>query len=249
MIRNDAIPFKPKAVEPVVCFKAGWALIKDQYWLFLGISLVGMLIGSAVPLGILLGPMMCGVYMTLMQKRRGRPVEFGNLFKGFDYFGQSVIATLLHIVPIMAIVIPAYILLYLGFIVTIMTQGNDPNPAAMIGTFALFALCWGVVILLIIVISIGFTFTYPLIADRNLPGFEAVKLSFRAAFANFWRLLGLSLLGFLLNLLGLCACIVGVYLILPVTFAAMATAYEQVFGLNDPDQAFSNLPPPPPNFS
>jgi len=39
--------------------------------------------------------------------------------------------------------------------------------------------------------------------------------------------------------------IVGVYLIMPVSFAAIAVAYEQVFGLGE---VHSNLPPPPPTF-
>ncbi|MGI8835753.1 MAG: hypothetical protein ACR2H4_03840 [Pyrinomonadaceae bacterium] len=54
----DLPEFRRKAVEPVECIKAGWSLIRDQYWLFVGLTAVGFLIGSFVPLGILLGPMM-----------------------------------------------------------------------------------------------------------------------------------------------------------------------------------------------
>lgn len=248
MTNNAAIPFNAKVVEPVECIKAGWNLIKENYWLFVGLTFVGMLIGSVVPLGILLGPMMCGIYLSLFRMRRGEPIEFGNLFKGFDFFGPSVIATLLHVLPIMAIVIPAYLLFYVGFIVSIVAQGNEPNPGAMIGVMVFFALFWGAMILIIIFISIGFTFVYPLIVDRKLPGFDAVKLSFKAAMANFWRLLGLSLLSGLMGLGGVILCYVGVFLVLPISFAAIATAYEQVFGLANPNDPVSNLPPPPPTF-
>ena len=48
--RFNEIEFKRNAVEPVECIKAGWNLIKSQYWLFAGIAVVGMLIGSVVPL-------------------------------------------------------------------------------------------------------------------------------------------------------------------------------------------------------
>ena len=249
MTNPSQIPFKRAAVEPVECLKAGWELVKDQYWLFVGIAAVGMLIGSAVPLGILMGPMMCGIYLTFFKNRRREPIEFGLLFKGFDYFGPSVVATLLHVVPIVAIVVPAYFLFYVGMILTMVSQGNDPNPAAMIGVFGGFALFWLALIVVIIMISIGFTFGYPLIVDRGLPGFDAVKLSFKAAKANFWRLLGLSMLSFLLNLVGALLCYVGVLLVFPITFAAIAIAYEQVFGLRDPNDAVSNLPPPPPSFN
>src|SRR3954471_15647184 len=109
------LTFRRNVVQPIECIKGSWALIKDQYWLFVGMSAVGLLIGSAVPLGILTGPMMCGLYLAYFKLRRREPIEFGTLFKGFDYFGPSVVATLLHVIPILVIVVPAYLLFYLGF--------------------------------------------------------------------------------------------------------------------------------------
>jgi uncharacterized membrane protein len=242
------IPYRRNAIEPVQCIKAGWELVKDQYWLFVGMALVGLMIGSAVPLGILLGPMMCGLFLTFFKRRRGEPIEFGTLFKGFDYFGPSLIATLLHIVPILAIIIPAYFLFYVSLIVSVAAQGDKPNPAAMLGVFGMFALFWVVMIFVIIIISIGFTFVYPLIVDRRLAGFDAVKLSFKAAMANFWRLLGMVLLTSLMGIAGMLLCYVGMFLVLPISYAAIAAAYEQVFGLGNVSEA-SNLPPPPPTFN
>jgi uncharacterized membrane protein len=244
------IPFKRQAVEPVQCLKNGWELIKDQYWLFVGIAAVAALIGGAVPLGILLGPMMCGQYLTFFKKRRGEPIEFGTLFKGFDFFGPSLVATLLHIVPILAIVVPAYFIFYISMVVSMVAQGNssDPNPAAAFGIMGAFMLFWLVVIVAIIFISIGFTFSYPLIVDRKLQGFDAVKLSFKAAIANFWRLLGMSILSSLLSIGGVLLCYVGIFLVFPIVYASVASAYEQVFGLAGPGDINDNLPPPPPRF-
>ena len=62
----DNLQFRTGVVKPVECLKEGWALIKDQYWLFLGITVVGMLIGKAVPI-VLLGPMMAGIFLCLLQ--------------------------------------------------------------------------------------------------------------------------------------------------------------------------------------
>jgi hypothetical protein len=243
------IPFRRNAVEPVQCIKGGWETIKNNYWLFVGMTLVAILIGSAVPLGILLGPMMCGLYLSLFKTRRGESIEFGTLFKGFDYFGQSVVAALLHTIPIIAIIIPAYLLFYVSMFVSMAAvgSGDEPNPTAFIGVMVMFGLFWVVVMLVILVITIGFTFAYPLIVDRKLQGFEAVKLSFRAAFANFWRLLGMVLLTSLLSILGLMACYVGMIFVMPIGYAAIAKAYEQVFGLSD-GMEVSNMPPPPPVF-
>jgi uncharacterized membrane protein len=243
----EPIEFRRKAVEPVACIKAGWNLIRNQYWLFVGLSVVGVLIGSVVPFGILLGPMMCGIYLTLFKTKRGQPIEFNDLFKGFDFFGDSLIATLLHLVPIMVIFVPSYIVFYIGLIFMLPRNG-EPDPTALFSFFGIFAIFWIVMIVVLIIVSVGFTFAYPLIVDRRLSGLNAVKLSIRAGMANFWPLLGMLLLNGLLSLVGVLLCYVGVFLVLPIGFAAIATAYEQVFGLAAGD-AQPNLPPPPPTFT
>jgi uncharacterized membrane protein len=242
------IPFQRNAVQPVNCIKAGWELVKGQYWLFIGMCLLALVIGQAVPMGILLGPMMCGLYVTFFKRMRREPIEFGDLFKGFDYFGPSLIATLIHILPMLAIMLPAIFLLYGGLIVSIVAQGNQPNPGALLGTFVFFFLFILVIILATIVVSIGFMFSYPLIVDRKLGGLDAVKLSFKAVLANFWSLLGLAMLQFLLGLAGALLCYVGLVFVFPISYASIAVAYERVFGLYDPSHA-SNLPPPPPSFN
>ena len=243
----DLPEFRRKAVEPVVCIKAGWKLIKNQYWLFVGITAVGILVGSVVPFGILLGPMMCGIYLTLFKAKRGQPIEFGDLFKGFDYFADSLIATLLHLVPVLVVFVPSYIVFYIGLFF-LMPRNGEPDPGALFGFFGLFAVFWLVMMVLLILVSVGFTFAYPLIVDRRLSGLNAVKLSIKAGMANFWQLLGMLLLNGLFSFVGLLFCYVGAFLVLPLGFAAIATAYEQVFGLADGDVQ-PNLPPPPPTFA
>jgi hypothetical protein len=246
---SQLIPdFKVKAVHPVECLKAGWELIKDQYWLFVGISVVGILIGGAVPFGILMGPMMCGIYLALLQRRRGQVVEFNLLFKGFDYFGDALVATLLHYIPIVVIVVPFYILMYVGMFLTMATSSGEPEPAKLFGFLGTMMVLLIVMMVLVIVISVIFTFTYPLIVDRKLSGIDAVKVSVRAGLANFWGVLGLLLLNGLMGFIGVLFCYVGVFFVMPISFAAIAVAYEQVFGLGD-GQPSVLTPPPPPTFT
>lgn len=240
--------FQRNAVQPIECIKGAWALIKDQYWLFVGLAAVAMLIGSAVPMGILLGPMMCGLHMTFFARMRNQPFEFGLLFKGFDYFGPSLVATLLHVIPIVVIVVPAYLVFYFAFILSIAVQGNEPNPAAMLGVMAMFAIFWLVMVIIIVFVSIGFVFSYPLIVDRKMQAMDAIKWSFKAAMANFWRILAMTLLTGLLSFAGLLLCYVGAFLVFPIQYATIAVAYEKVFGLSNPEDFVSNLPPPPPSF-
>lgn len=243
---SPATPFRRGVVQPIYCIKTGWGLLRDQYWLFVGMAAVAILLGSLVPFGIILGPMMCGIYMALFRRRRGEIVEFGILFKGFDYFGESIVATLIHYVPIVMVIVPFYIVLYGGlFLIT--QQGGEPNSSAVFGFFAVILVLVLIMMVLIILISVIFTFSYPLIVDRKLSGLDAVKMSARGALANFWPLLGLLFLNGLLGFAGVLLCYVGVFLALPVGFAAIGVAYEQVFGLGEVQGP--NLPPPPPSFT
>jgi hypothetical protein len=239
--------FQRGVVQPMVCLRGGYDLIKDQYWLFVGMCLVAILIGSAVPFGILMGPMMCGLYLAILQKHRGQRVEFGTLFKGFDYLAESIIATLIQVIPIVVIIVPFYIAFY-GALFFLLPRNGEPDPESFIAFMAIFFVFLIIVLVLVIVISVLFTFSYPLIVDRHMKGIDAVRLSARAALANFWPLLGLLMLTGLLGFCGVLLCYVGMFLVFPVTFAAMSMAYEQVFGISG-ERPSVPAPPPPPTFS
>jgi uncharacterized membrane protein len=110
----------------------------------------------------------------------------------------------------------------------------------MLGFELLFAV---IIITVSILVEIFFMFAFPLVADRKMPGLDAVKLSFKAAKANMGGVLGLMLLNALFTILGLLACIIGVYFYLPIAIASQAVAYRRVF----PDIGqFGQYPPPPP---
>lgn len=236
--------FTPQAIQPTECIRDGWNLIKDQYWLFVGISLVAILLGQLAPLGILMAPMMCGVYLTLFERMRGQRAELATLFKGFDYFGQSIVALLIHLIPMMIIIMPFVALIVIGSMVLAPTsRGNEPNPAGVSALVAMIIIGSLLMVIILIAVSVLFTFAYPLIVDRKMTGVDAVKLSVKAALANFWGLLGLMLLNALMAFAGVLCCYVGVLLVMPVGFAATACAYRQVFGLT-PIETF--YPPPPP---
>jgi len=244
------IPYKRKVVDPIECIKSGWEMVKPHYWLFVGMAFIAHIIGQAVPL-ILMGPMLCGFYVSLFTARRREPIEFATLFKGFDFFGPSLVATVLHMLPVAAVLIPTYILFYASFVFAMMaqTQSSNPNPVGILGVFFTFSLVMIVVSVVILIISVGFTFAYPLIADRRLSGLDAVKLSFKGGMANFWRLLAMMLLTGVMTTAGIAFCIIGMYLVLPISYGAIAAAYEQVFGLKDPREFAADLPPPPPVFN
>ena len=244
------IQLRTGVIKPVECVKEAWALIKDQYWLFLGITFVGVFVGGAVPL-VLIGPMMVGIYLCLFRRMRGEPVDFGTLFKGFDYFAQSLIAALLQMIPMVVIMVPFYIVIFV-LMMTSMPRGGGPmDPDAssrfMFTFFGFEAVFILVMIAVGIAVNIFFMFAFPLIADRGLSGLEAVKLSIKAGKANFGGILGLLLLNAGIGLLGVLACYVGVFFIMPISLASYAVAYRRVFP--SISQNFVSPPPPPGNWA
>ena len=102
--------FHSGVIAPVECVKEGWNLIKDRYWLFFGISIVGLLVGSAFAI-VLMGPMMCGIFICFLQRKRGEQVEFGTVFKGFEYFVPGLIVQLIKAIPIVVLMVPFYLVM------------------------------------------------------------------------------------------------------------------------------------------
>ena len=229
------------AVSPMECLKEGWAGIKDQYWLFLGIVFIGAFVGGAVPI-VLFGPMMCGVYLCLLRKLRGQPVEFAMLFKGFDYFVPGLVAAAIQFIPMFVILGPFYIVMFVVMMTSAPRGRVTPDEAsAYFMTVVLLYLAFMVVLMIVsFAVMIFFLFPYALIVDRKMSGLDAVKASVKAGTANFGGILGLLMLNFLLVLAGVLVCYVGAFFTMPISFASYATAYRKIFG--DPPHTAESEP-------
>jgi hypothetical protein len=224
--------FRRGVVRPMECFRAGWELIKPNYWLFLGISVVGYLIASVVPFGILMGPMLCGIFMCLFAAQRGRPVKFEMLFKGFDHFVPSLVVSLLMMVPLLAVVIAGYVIMFVVLFASMPTKpgpAGGPPPGVPVAFWLAYAGLILAILLVSLLIGVVFFFAYPLIVDRKLAAIPAIKTSWAAARANLGGVIGVVVLSLLLNILGELACCVGMFFVLPMHFGAVAVAYRQVF--------------------
>lgn len=241
---NATAEFRRGVVAPVECLKEGWEMIKGHYWIFFGVCVVGLLIGSAFAI-VLMGPMICGIFLCFFQHMRGERVTFDRLFKGFDYFGQSVIATLIQAIPAVLVIVPVYLIMAVAMVTSASSSRGRAAEEAFMSVFLLgMGVLFVAIILLSIIAGIFFMFTFPLIVDRGLSGVEAVKTSVRAGVANFGGVLGLALLNALLSFGGTFLCYVPGLLVLPITLAAQAVAYRRVFPDIGPP-AFSTPPPPP----
>ena len=226
--------FRTGAIRPKECLDEGWALVRDRYGIVLAVTVTGLVLGSFAPLGLLMGPMVCGIYACLLGRMRGEEPSFAVLFGGLQHFVQSFVATLIQIVPIMAMTVPVNLFLALLFLKRVMVNLPRPYPqlAALIGPWEMAAIV-AVATLLIFVLSVFFgtffMFSYPLIVDRRMRGWAAVKLSARASRANFAGAATLMATTTAISVLGSLACYVGGFLVTPITLAAWAVAYRRVF--------------------
>src|SRR6186713_1078851 len=100
--------FNAGAIRPIEVYKEAWELMKDQYWMIFAVTLLGMLIGSVVPI-VIIGPMICGIYLCMFDKMERREVQIETLFKGFEYFAPSLLVAVVVMVPVFVLVFTIYV--------------------------------------------------------------------------------------------------------------------------------------------
>ena len=234
-MNSDQQAFERRAVKPMACLRR-LALIKDDYWLFLGIMFIGMVLIGAGTFFIMGGPIICGFHICFFRREREQAISFGDFFQGFEFFVPSLIANLIMVVPQFLLLFVSYLFLGAGMfaLIAALGQGGPPDPAIFVpAVFSMMGLWMLLLIVGSMAIKAAFLFIYPLIVDRQLSGWQAVVLSFRAVLGNFWGVFWLVLLSELLQIVGFMACFVGLIFVLPLEFALVAVAYRQVFPEKD----------------
>jgi len=167
----------------------GWELVKADLGNYIVISLLFAVL-SGVPL--IQGPLIAGFHIFTMKKLMGRNAEIGDLFKGFNFFVPTLVASLL------------------------------------IGLFT-FA---GTLLCLIpgLVVAAMYKFTYLFIVDKRMDFWPAMQASHAVVKNDYFGFTMFLILAFLVNLLGVLCCIVGLLVTIPLTFAAITVAYKEIVG-------------------
>ena len=251
------IQFQRGAIDAGGCVSNAWEMIKRNYGMYLGISLIAIILSGCVPCVslFLVGPIMAGVYFVVLRDMRGEPIEFGMMFKGFEKF-----------VPLMVIGIVQAIPEIIGQGLRIGGQfgqigldggrrghgtdffqspaATDPQLAIASGLLIVIALVGLVIVLFAVVWRFLLLFAIPLAMEHDLGPVDAMKLSAQAAMANVGGIIVLFIFEFLVSLLGFILCVLGLFLLsIPVIYVANAFAYRQVFPWIE--QNFNMEPPPP----
>ncbi len=232
--------FNIGVINSMDCLKEGWEIIKPNYWLLFAISLVGVLIGG-MSMYIALGAMICGIYLCFLKAIDGKPVAFETLFDGFKYFLPSLLVTIVIVVPMFAMFLVIYFPLILAAVMGSKLSESE-LIALFLGSFAIDI----VIALVMICFHTLLMFAFPLIVDRNLSGWQAMKLSSKAVWKNLGGVVGLWLVMFLISLVGAITCI-GTYFAIPIMLATLLVAYRKVFPSLE-RQNF-DIPPMPSNYN
>jgi tellurite resistance protein TehA-like permease len=94
----------------------------------------------------------------------------------------------------------------LGAVAETLEKNKNPRPEDIVPILVgVFGFVFGIYLLIIVVALVLGTltaFVYPLIVDRRLGAFDAIKLSFRAVMGNFFGIIGLMIVSQLIIFAG-----------------------------------------------
>ncbi len=227
-------PIRKVNVRPMELLSRSKELIGNQYGLFLGITLVGVLVGSMVPFGIVMGPMLIGIYLCFLHRQAGRQVEFGTLFKGFDQFGEGLIAYLIMVgFSIVASMVTVGLFVVVALAAWALIAGTMEGEVAaglgiVVGIVA-YLVFFLVLMVISVLINLPFVFAFQLIADRKLTGTEAIKQSWAGAKLNFGGIVWYMLVNYFLLMLAAMACYIPAILLMPVSMGGLFLLYSDIY--------------------
>jgi hypothetical protein len=223
----------------------GWAAFSSQMGLLIGGGVLFMLInivGGMVPYvgmiySLVLSPVIVGGWMTLvMNVVSGRQAAVGDLFSGFNRFGQWLGAYWLWIGIAFLAALPAGIVAGIGIGIGAAVGEGDAQTAIFIFT-GLFAIV--IFLVAIIEVSLIWGLNQYIIADYWNEGGIIIAFKKSAAITKGYR--GTLFLGFLLTSLiamaGVLACFIGTIFTIPLATCMFAAMYKQLREIYEPQPA------------
>ena len=221
---------------PLSAIQRGMALVFAQPGPTIGISALIMAmmmaagfvpcIGSVVQIAVM-GPLIAAWYGYFLKHIRGRPAALEDVFAIFSS------PDLMHLIAAYVIVAVAGVLVMVPIPLAIFfaafwsaAQPEVPGVVVMTGiamAMLPFLAAW-------MYMNTAFMFALPLIHDRGLAFWPAIRLSQRVVHQQLLATLGLVLLCWLIGLAGLLALCLGIFVAAPIVVASFAYAYEDLFG-------------------
>lgn len=184
----------------------GWQIYKENALLMSLATLLVVGLGSCTA-GVLAGPMLMGMYRMAFKTMRGERPEIGDLFNWGGRFLQAFLSFLI----VAAI--------FIGF-----TAGKSE----ILGLIALIVVNPFLTVLLGLVL--------PMILERNVDIGAAINKAGRMVFSRDWLMWWVAGFVFAIINFGGATCGVGLLITLPLIVSALAVAYRNLFGIDDPNR-------------
>lgn len=223
----EAVPPREK-LEPAACVGAGWRAFMRRPALGLAllmavalVSLIDLIPWAGDVLSFLFGPVLAGgAALLAMRMVEDRQPRFGHLLAGFGRAVPLVITQCLYLLMLLGVLAPV--------ILPIVLAGEFADPATL-----LFAVMSSVLLIplmpVAIFLALRFAFlTYLLMDSRRVGVLDAFARSWTMTRGVFWRLFGLLLLTGVLQLAGMLALLVGLFVTLPMAMLAWSEAYARL---------------------
>ncbi len=232
------------------CIGRGWTLLKNNFGLlFVGVLIYFLIEGAIAGFGsipivgplfsianlFIVGPLMGGIFYIFIQAIRGQPVEIGDVFAGFRRaFLQLFLGYLVPALLIGLCMIPFVLVLAIDIVrVVAAAHGASPDPEMILQIIKtqlpLFLTVFLVCLIPVVYLQISWSFTLPLIIDKQMDFWPAMKTSWKMVGKHWWLVFGLFVLVGLLNVVGVLLCCIGVLFTMPIGLGAMMYAYEIIF--------------------
>ena len=208
-------------------------------------SSVGLRIGYNYLLpaltALVVGPMAGGVYVVYLKVIRQQNARVGDAFAGFQKaFGQLYLGALTVGLVAGLCMLPAHYVFQSNagaLLVKLQdAQAQHLTPAELQGLLPqlLHAFVGALPVVLICLIpvtylTVSWMFTLPLIADRAMKFWPAMKTSFKMVNRHWWQVFGLFVLASLITIAGFFGCCIGILFTAPIGIAATMYAYETIF--------------------
>ena len=204
--------------------------------LFVPLGLLGMLLTNINPYlsnvvnqaisSLVGGPLLGGYLWLLLRLARGEPAGVGDAFAGFTRQpGQLILSALVQ--GMAALLCLAPLLVIQAEVQSSMGRGGPPNlsPGLLLGMGGLgFVGLMAMTYLMTL-----WTHSYFLIIDKGCKFWPSLELSRRLVQKRWWMTFLLNLVGLLIAIAGVFACLIGLLVTIPLYFLMRVWLYEDNF--------------------
>ena len=190
---------------------------------------------------LVIGPMAGGVYVVYLKVIRQQNAGVGDAFAGFQKaFGQLYLGALMVGLVAGLCMLPAQYVFQsnagalLAQLQDAQAQHLTPELLQNLLPQLLHAFVGALPVALICLIpmtylAVSWMFTLPLIVDREMKFWPAMKTSFKMVNRHWWQVFGLFVLASLITFAGFFGCCIGILFTAPIGIAATMYAYETIF--------------------